>query len=178
MHRVHWVDPDWETTWGLGFVVRRVEDQTLVGHGGGCPGYITFFGMVPKHKLAVIVLTNGGDSNTRALTTAIMKTVGGALPKAEKPSEEELPDFSRYEGNFNTRAWGGEAAIRQWGDKLVVIGLPSDELDPTRLKHVSEHTFVRLTDDDEPREEWVFEIGDDGVTARVQRHSIYLERIR
>jgi CubicO group peptidase (beta-lactamase class C family) len=179
MHRVHWVDPDWETTWGVGFVVRRVEDQTLVGHGGGCPGYITFFGMVPKHNLAAIVLTNGGDSDVRTLSTNILKTVGAALKKAESPAEEKLPDYSRYEGNYDSKPWGGEAAVRQWGDKLVVIRLPSDDLKDgsTRLQHVSEHTFVRLTDDDEPREEWTFEIGADGAAERIRRHSIYLRRI-
>ena len=38
MHRVHWVNPDWETTWGIGFSVRQVDDKTVVGHGGGCAG--------------------------------------------------------------------------------------------------------------------------------------------
>ena len=31
MQRVHWVDPDWETTWGLGFRVARKDNQTWVG---------------------------------------------------------------------------------------------------------------------------------------------------
>jgi CubicO group peptidase (beta-lactamase class C family) len=51
MHRVHWVDPDWKTTWGLGFVVINNEGTTVVGHSGGCPGYITNLSMVPKHKI-------------------------------------------------------------------------------------------------------------------------------
>ncbi|MDZ7768161.1 MAG: serine hydrolase domain-containing protein [Woeseiaceae bacterium] len=61
MQRVHWVDPDWEVTWGLGFNVRRADDETVVGHSGGCPGYITQFALLPKHRLAVIALTNAGD---------------------------------------------------------------------------------------------------------------------
>ena len=28
MHRVHWVDPDWKTTWGLGFEVTHQGDHT------------------------------------------------------------------------------------------------------------------------------------------------------
>jgi hypothetical protein len=39
MQRVHWVDPDWEVHWGLGFSVWRSNDKTFVGHGGGCPGF-------------------------------------------------------------------------------------------------------------------------------------------
>ena len=90
-----------------------------------------------------------------------------------------MPDFSVYEGNFEMLPWGGEVAIRQWGDQLVVIDIPSDDLGEamTKLKHDSGHTFVRLTDDDEPREPWVFELADDGKAKRVLRHSIYLNRI-
>ncbi len=55
MHRVHWVDPDWETTWGLGFNVRRDDDITFVSHGGGCPGYITSFTMIPEDRIAAVV---------------------------------------------------------------------------------------------------------------------------
>ena len=29
MQRVHWVDPDWETTWGLGFAVSRDGEIVL-----------------------------------------------------------------------------------------------------------------------------------------------------
>ena len=32
MHRVHLVDPDFETMWGLGFEVDRLEKTTFVGH--------------------------------------------------------------------------------------------------------------------------------------------------
>ncbi|MDZ7768162.1 MAG: hypothetical protein U5K38_03320 [Woeseiaceae bacterium] len=51
----------------------------------------------------------------------MLGTIGGALEKVESPVDEEIPDFSIYEGNYESRPWGGEAAVRQWGDKLVVI---------------------------------------------------------
>jgi hypothetical protein len=47
----------------------------------------------------------------------------------------------------------------------------------TKLEHDSGHTFVRLTDDDEPREPWVFEMADDGKAQRILRHSGYSKRI-
>ncbi len=84
-----------------------------------------------------------------------------------------------YEGNYEKPPWGGEVAIRQWGNQLVVIDIPSDDLGEAmiKLKHDRGHTFVRLTDDDEPREPWVFEMADDGKAERIFRHSIYLNRI-
>jgi CubicO group peptidase (beta-lactamase class C family) len=51
MQRVQWVDPDWETTYGLGFAVWQSDDRTYVGHGGGCPGYYTQFLLDPKREL-------------------------------------------------------------------------------------------------------------------------------
>ncbi len=179
MHRVHWVDPDWETTWGIGFAIQRVEDMTFIGHGGGCPGYITNFSMIAKDKIATVVLTNAGDSPARNVAQNVLKTISAALKEAKTPSEEDVLDFSLYEGNYEAPPWGGEVAIRQWGNQLVVIDIPSDDLGEAmiKLKHDSDHTFVRLTDDDEPREPWVFEMADDGKAIRVYRHNFYLNRI-
>lgn len=179
MHRVHWVDPDWETTWGIGFSVRRVDDMTVVGHGGGCPGYITNFALYPAGRIATIVLTNAGDGPAGSLSEQALKTIAAAVAAAETPPEDEMPDLSMYEGNFDAPPWGGETAIRQWGDQLVAIDIPSDDLGEAmvRLRHESGHTFVRLTDDGEPREPWVFEMSADGKAERIFRHSIYLNRI-
>lgn len=179
MHRVHWVDPDWETTWGIGFNVARADDVTVVSHGGGCPGYITQFALVPKHKIGVIVLTNAGDGPAGRLTRNIFKTIGPALQDAESPPEDAMPDFSVYEGNYESRPWGGEVAVRQWGDQLVIIDIPHDDLAEAmiKLEHDGHHTFTRLTDSGDRREPWVFEIGSDGRTERISRHSGYLSRI-
>jgi CubicO group peptidase (beta-lactamase class C family) len=179
MHRVHWVDPDWETTWGIGFEIERVDDMTIIGHGGGCPGYITNFSMIDKDEIAVVVLTNAGDGPAWHMAENMLNALTAALEDAETPSEETMPDFSIYEGNYEERPWGGEVAIRQWGDQLVVVQIPSDDLEEalTKLKHDSGNTFVRLTDDDEPREPWVFELSDDGNVHRILRHSKYMKRI-
>ena len=179
MQRVHWVDPDWETTWGIGFNVRHADKDTVVGHGGGCPGYITQFIMVPKQKFATIVLTNAADGPAGRIAMNIRKTIGPALKKAATPAEDGVPDFSMYEGNYGTWSSGGETAIRQWGDQLVVLRIPRDDLSEamTKLEFDGDHTFTRLTDDGDRREPWVFEVDGEGKTERIFRHSIYLERI-
>lgn len=179
MHRVHWVDPDWETTWGIGFNVRREDELTVVGHGGGCPGYITQFALVPKQKIGAIVLTNAGDGPAGRTAINILKTLSSALKDVDAPPEEESPDYSMYEGNYETRPWGGEVAVRQWGDRLVVIDIPRDDLQESmiKLEYDGDHTFTRLTDDDERREPWVFQLDSEGKTERIFRHSIYMKRI-
>ncbi|MEJ8566406.1 serine hydrolase [Elongatibacter sediminis] len=179
MHRVHWVNPDWKTTWGLGFRVERVDDMTVVEHGGACPGYITHFAMVPKDRIAAIALTNAGDGPAKNVAHNLLKTYRIALGKARSPTEETPPDFSAFEGNYEVYPWGGEIAVRQRGGHLVLVNLPTDDLNGalTRLKHVADNRFVRLTDDDEEREPWEFEFDDKGPAARIRVHSIYWSRI-
>jgi CubicO group peptidase (beta-lactamase class C family) len=179
MHRVHWVDPDWKTTWGLGFIVSRAEDKTVVGHDGACPGYRTSVQMIPKEKLAVIVLSNASDTKVDVITKGMFGIIGGALLKTDVPPKESPPDFSIYEGNYELKPWGGEMAIRQWGDHLALIGLPTDDPSEeiTKLKHVADHEFVKLTKEDEPRESVVFQIGLDGTAISFTQHSMIIKRI-
>ena len=179
MHRVHWLDPDWETTWGIGFRVWEVDGVTTIGHDGGCPGYITDLRMIPKEKVASIVLTNAGDSEATRLSANVLKVITAALKEPEAPSGKQMPDFSKYEGNYGGWPWGGETAIRQWGDQLVGIRIPSRDLGDamTMYKHVEGNTFVRLDDDDQEWETIVFEIGGDGKAQRITRHDQYSTRI-
>ena len=180
MQRVHWVDPDWETTWGLGFAVREAEGQTVVGHGGGCPGYITSIAMLPKHKIAAIALTNSSDGPAGNISVEMMKVIGSALKKLSQPSDasESALDLSQYEGNYGSSVWGGERAIRQWGNQLASIPLPSRSLDEiAKLKHVKDHTFVRITDEGEEREQVVFQADEKGNITGVLRHSNISQRL-
>ncbi len=58
MHRVHYVDPGWNTYWGLGFTVMRSGDETFVGHGGSCPGFRSQLLMQEDRKVATVVMAN------------------------------------------------------------------------------------------------------------------------
>ena len=125
------------------------------------------------------MLTNAGDGPAGSVAENVMDTISGAIKKAATPSEEDTPDFSMYEGNYESRPWGGEVAVRQWGDQLVIIDIPRDDLKEAmiKLEYDGDHTFTRLTDSKDRREPWVFELGSDGRTERIFRHSIYLSRI-
>ncbi|MEM7002477.1 MAG: serine hydrolase [Pseudomonadota bacterium] len=186
MLRVHWVDPDWETTWGLGYVVDQADGQTIAGHGGGCPGYITSFIIIPKQKLAAIALTNAADGPAYNISQALLSKVGKAILKStpkdgevkEPPATDDLPDYSKYEGNYATGIWGGETAIRQWGKHLAAVEIPTDNLRKVaKLKHEEGDRFVRLTDDGEPRETWVFDMGEDGRARAFTAHSSESRRV-
>lgn len=181
MQRVHWIDPDWETTWGLGFSVMREGNRSFARHGGGCPGYFTEFRLEPKTKLAVIVLTSSIGSNPGLFASRAFDLVAPAVAKALASPDETADrafDPEPYAGVYGS-IWG-QVAIVPWRDGLAVLGLASS--DPAasmqRLQYVDKDTFRIVRDDDESLGEAVeFELGPDGQAARFKRHSIWQERI-
>ncbi len=61
MQRVHYISPDWQTSWGLGFSVRQEGGTTVVGHGGSCPGYRSALMIAPDEGMGVAVAMNAMD---------------------------------------------------------------------------------------------------------------------
>ena len=181
MQRVAWVDPNWKVTAGIGFGVIQRNGDTRVGHGGACPGYITSFNMFPKHKIAAIALTNAGDGPAGYITDAMLKQIGDALRKAEKakpePAEQTVA-LTEYSGNYSSAHWGGETAVRVWGDKLALIRLPARTIgDIDKLKRVEGDVFVRIDKDGEEREPVEFVRDDAGAVMGMKVHSNVYRRI-
>jgi len=179
MQRVQWIDPDWRSTRGLGFRVRREGSETLVGHYGSCPGYRTEITLNPRRKLAAVVMINAMGVNTEEIATQLLKVVGDALGKAAKPSavaKTSDPDLERFAGLYRS-VWG-ELAVVPWEGGLAALDLPTSDIlgDLVRLRHIEGSTFRRIREDgDDLGEEVRFEAGPDGkVTSLVwhQAHSI------
>ncbi len=92
-----------------------------------------------------------------------------------------MPDFSMYEGNYHSlySGYGGEQAIRQWGNQLVSISLPSDDLGNamTRLESDSDHKFLSVKKNEKPQDSWKFEMAEDGKAARFFQDDVYWHKI-
>ncbi len=182
MQRVHWVDPNWETTWGLGFSVTNSDGTSMVGHGGACPGYYSTFRLKPKAKLSIVVLSNAIGTEVAFYAAKgfefIEPAVGAASDESDKAPEVD-PELERYEGVFHT-SWG-ETAIVHWKDGLAGVTLntrnPYKGLE--KYKKVGEHTFRRVRDDDDSLgEEIFFEVDDDGNVLRYRQHSVWATKVR
>ncbi|HSN57800.1 MAG TPA: serine hydrolase domain-containing protein, partial [Candidatus Sulfomarinibacteraceae bacterium] len=114
MQRVHWVDPDWETTWGLGFAVFQLGERTVVGHSGGCPGFYTAFRLVPRDRLGIVVLTNAIGADVGSWAAEGIGILGPAVTgarEADETLEPRDPAFDRYVGTYDT-VWGRFAIVR------------------------------------------------------------------
>jgi CubicO group peptidase (beta-lactamase class C family) len=183
MQRVHWVDPDWETTWGLGFVVYQQGDKTFAGHGGSCPGYRSNLQIQPDDRIATVFAANANGVNPGAFTRRAYEIMAPALKAARDTTQKGVapnPDFAKYVGTYSEMPWGGEVAVIPWKGALAMVALPTDDPldDLIELKHVGQHTFRRIRDDKALGEEIRFEVGPDGVATRVWQHSNFSPRIR
>jgi CubicO group peptidase (beta-lactamase class C family) len=198
MQHVHWMDPDWKNSWGLGFAVWRYGDTTMVGHGGSCPGYRTEVVIAPADDFGVAFLSNANDAPTRLFTQGAYDLVAPALKKIEQekkasatggaqaaaapaaagPSVPPTFDAARYAGIYES-SWG-EAVIVPWEGGLAMLGLPTETPRKSleKLRHVNGDTFRRVRDDGELAETVVFELDADGKVARVRRHGNAMEKVR
>jgi CubicO group peptidase (beta-lactamase class C family) len=180
MQRVHWVDPDFETTRGLGFSVWRTGNKTFVGHGGSCPGYRTQLLLKPDEKIATIFAANA-MVNSGMYAQEVYDIMAPALTRAVKDSSAKPADTTlrAYTGTYSTQPWGSEVAVIVWEDGLAAVNLPTN--DPlnamTRLKKVGEHTFRRVRRDDELGEMIRFEMGPDGKAVRYVQHGNTYPRV-
>jgi len=180
MHRVHWLDQDWKTTWGIGFSIWRHNEKTFVGHGGSCPGYRTNLSMCPKEKIAIIVMTNAQDVSPRVYAEKIFDIVAPAIKKALEKQEQKKkaePDLEKFVGRYD-EPWR-EMHVLIMDGELAIISLPTDNpLDSlTKLKRVGENTFKRVRDDGNLGEPIVFELGPNGKVTRLIWNSNYAYRV-
>ena len=144
MHRVHWLRPDWQSGWGLGFAVRRVGDETRVGHGGSLPGHRTLLEMVPDKKLGVIVLTNANDGNPGLYLNKAFEIVGPAIAHATEPSKvtsEPDPEWEQYVGVYTWKNWDIEIMILSGKFTMIVPEADNPWKSRVTLEPVSKHTF-------------------------------------
>jgi CubicO group peptidase (beta-lactamase class C family) len=182
MQRVQWMDPDWESTRGLGFGVYRVDDTTYVGHGGACPGYYSRFLLDPETELGVIILANAIAAPTDRLSERGHELIRPAVEAAEDDPEDRPtrdPELDRYVGIYGS-SWG-QTAILGWHDGLAALWLsttnPKSNL--SVLKPTGEHTFRRVRKDDESLgEEFIFEVDARGKATRFKQHGNWDVRIR
>lgn len=180
MQQVHFTDPDWKTTWGLGFVVYKGDNgNTWAGHGGSCPGYRTTLQLDLKNKRAYSVMINANGTDPDKYTDGI----SAILNKVKAPEKENplVPkkDLNEYVGYYSQIPWWGEKYISTWGDKLVSLSLPSDNPGEamTFYKHIEGDTFRRIRNDDELGETLVFERDKTGNIIQYKVHGNYSKKI-
>lgn len=169
MYRPHFVDPGFETFWGVGFATWKDGNTVFVGHGGSCPGFRTALSLDPEKKVGLVVMANANGVNTGRYAKALYDIITPTL-KSETKSDDSL---APYAGSYDAFPWDGETIVVQWGDGLATVDVPNMEPMKAleRLRRTGEHTFRRVRDDGSLGETIRFEMGPDGKAARLWVHS-------
>lgn len=159
MQRVQFMDPDWKTSWGLGFSIDHRDDHTYVGHGGDCPGYQTVLSMRNEDQTAVIVLDTGAERPgpfAKNVFAILDKRRDFKFKSPEPASGVKLED---YAGRYSWQPWESESVILPWAGGLVLLTLPSTDPanEMTFLKPKGDDVFRRVRKDGSEAEEFKFQ---------------------
>jgi hypothetical protein len=91
--------------WGLGWEL--FDTGPMIGHDGGTIGQNAFLRVVPEQRVAVALLTNGGDviSLYRDVVGHTLRELAGVElpPLPSPPADPPRIDASRYVGTYSAR---------------------------------------------------------------------------
>ena len=182
MQRVQWMDHDWSVARGLAFGVYRLDDRTLVGHGGDCPGFNTRLYLDPVSQYAVVIMANRNKvdvSGYAAIVFDILEAGGAPAADDSEPPAIDI-DFDAYIGSYDWRPWDGEDIVFRWKDGLAMVTLPT--MDPVEnmvlLKHIEGDQFHTIRDDEQAGHEVVFRRDESGQVTHILYHSIDLPKFQ
>ncbi|MCB0689641.1 MAG: beta-lactamase family protein [Saprospiraceae bacterium] len=177
MQQVHWMDPDWKTSWGLGFSIWEENGHSMVGHGGSCPGYRSTIVIDPVKRVAAVIMINAQAVNPSKYAKGILALLAKAVNETATADSLQL---DRYTGIYDNQPWWPEEAIVKWQGKLASIPLPSTDPagEMSLMKQEKANIFHRLRKDSSLGEEIRFETDQSGEVEKYWQHNNYYERSR
>jgi CubicO group peptidase (beta-lactamase class C family) len=109
--------------WGLGWSIFDWGGLTVVGHDGGTIGQVAFLRVVPDARVAIALLTNGGDPLAlyRELFRELLADLAGVeMPADAVPPDPALPvDPSGYLGLYERE--GASIRVLARGEGIVAV---------------------------------------------------------
>lgn len=149
MQRVHWLEPDWEAGWGLGFRITRERGRTYVGHSGRLRGYRTMLHLCPQDRIGVIVLINADDGNPPLFAEKAFQWVAPAIRAVTSPPATAQPPagWQRYAGRYRSPWADAQVLVVDGGLAMIDPSLADPMVNLVRLHPVAEHTFRMETKD-------------------------------
>ena len=180
MQRVHWNNPDWKSTWGLGFSVYQGKNgNTWVGHDGSCPGYNSTIRIDLNRELAFVVMINANGTVPRKYANGINSILSKVKPSFKESNANKLFDLSQYVGYYSQMPWWGEVYVSEWDGLLVSLSLPSEHPgnSMTFYKHIKDDTFRRIRNNGELGETRVFQRDKKGRIFSFKQHGNYSRKI-
>jgi CubicO group peptidase (beta-lactamase class C family) len=146
MHRPQWLHDDWQTAWGLGVRVRRVDGRARVGHPGTAPGFAALMEFIPALKLGVVALTNADDGNPASFCDYALQLLAPIAAKAAARAAPALgEEAERYCGRYRSENGNLTMLVAVLDGQLTLVppGAPNPYAARAILERTPEpHTFV------------------------------------
>jgi D-alanyl-D-alanine carboxypeptidase len=146
MHRPQWLLDDWQTAWGLGMRVRRVDGRVRVGHPGTTPGFAAIMEFIPELKLGVAVLTNADDGNPASYCDYALQLLAPIVARETARAAPALAeDAERYCGHYRSENGNATMLVSVLDDLLTLVapGAPNPYAARVILERTPElHTFI------------------------------------
>lgn len=151
-----------ETThYGYGLFLDQYRGTPQAWHDGSMPGFLGMLRMVPRHRFAVIVLTNKDGGRLKKTMEKAMELLLPLPPKTEPKSKPALSlseaEIQRYIGEYaQPNRW--TASVFSKDGKLWLKQFGSE----APLTSIGEHRFSFQLPNEPRGEEIVFGLGADG----------------
>ena len=179
MHRVQYITPDRQTSWGLGFVSFQMDGQNIVGHGGSCPGYRSSLMIDPKNEMAIAVAMNTMES-----PGGLARSLGGLLGKRMSAEVYEAPEgedinLADYAGTYDAQPWGRDYVVVPWAGGLIAVTPSEDDIAGeirNRAKPLGGDRFQVISDKGEKREIITFHRDSAGNVTHSEQHGQFSYR--
>ncbi|HMM43168.1 MAG TPA: serine hydrolase domain-containing protein [Thermomicrobiales bacterium] len=143
---------NWADEWGIGWDIRWVGGEKLIGHGGSTNGFQARLTAVPNRGYAIAILTNSGRGaalNNAVERWALSNDLGIDLPNPERVtlSSEQLAAVA---GSYRQPQAEYTVSVEDGGLRLEVVGispLSGQRITPPaeRLEPVGEREFLVTT---------------------------------
>ncbi len=139
-------------SWGLAWMRFHWSEQRLVGHDGNTIGQSAFLRLLPEEKLAVVLLTNGGDATSlyQDLFREIFADVAGVEMQEPlgPPAEPAAVDITPWLGTYRRESMETEVFTGADGPRLritmsgMLAAMTPDPVQEAALVPVATDLFV------------------------------------
>jgi CubicO group peptidase (beta-lactamase class C family) len=139
MHSLHWLLDDWQTAWGLGVRVRRVDGRVRVGHPGNTPGFAALMEFIPALKLGVAVLTNADDGDPAGYCDYALQLLAPIVARETARAATALAeDAERYCGLYRSENGNMTMFVALLDEQLALVS--PGALNPYAARVILERT--------------------------------------
>jgi len=159
------IDPEWKSGFGIGWMLEREGNRTIAWHSGGIPGFRAYMAIVPGKKVGVVVLANAYTklANLMDMSKYILDVITPITERISKKPEEErkaLSEWEMYRGRYHFLEMADiEVHIIDGKLTLVTVGYPPSSWSTLEPEGA---TGFRVKGGDDNGELAVFETDHDG----------------